>query len=85
MAASALQSGDNISLLNNNAGYITGISSSDVTTALGYTPENASNKVTTISASSTDAQYPSAKCVYDAIQAGGGGIQYAMVITDYTA
>lgn len=29
--------------------------------------ENASNKVTTISASSTDSQYPSAKCVYDLI------------------
>jgi hypothetical protein len=69
----------------NPAGYITGITSSDVTTALGYTPENANNKVTSISASSTDTQYPSAKCVYDAIQEGGGGIQYAMVITDYTA
>ena len=29
--------------------------------------ENISNKVTSISASSTDTQYPSAKCVYDAI------------------
>lgn len=29
--------------LENGAGYITGISSSDVTTALGYTPYNASN------------------------------------------
>ena len=84
LAASALQSGDNISLLNNNAGYITSITSSDVTTALGYTPEDANNKVTSISASSTDTQYPSAKCVYDAIQEGGGGIQYAMVVTDYT-
>jgi len=27
--------------------------------------ENSSNKVTTISSSSTDTQYPSAKCVYD--------------------
>lgn len=35
--------------------------------------EDKSNKVTSISASSTDTQYPSAKCVYDAIQAGGGG------------
>lgn len=32
------------------------------------TKENTSNKVTSISASSTDSQYPSAKCVYDAIQ-----------------
>jgi hypothetical protein len=35
--------------------------------------EDKSNKVTSISASSTNTQYPSAKCVYDAIQAGGGG------------
>jgi len=37
------------------------------------TREKSSNKVTSLSASSTDTQYPSAKCVYDAIQAGGGG------------
>lgn len=43
------------------------ITSSDVTTALGYTPENRANKVTTISASSTDTQYPSAKCVNSAL------------------
>lgn len=43
LADSALQSGDNISELNNNVGYITGITSSDVTTALGYTPYNSSN------------------------------------------
>ena len=30
--------------------------------------------VTSISASSTDTTVPSAKCVYDAIQAGGGGV-----------
>jgi len=35
--------------------------------------EDKSNKVTAISSSSTNTQYPSAKCVYDAIQAGGGG------------
>lgn len=29
--------------------------------------ENTSNKVTSISSSSTDSQYPSAKCVYDLI------------------
>lgn len=63
LAESALQSGDNISELNNDSGYITssalsgyatetwvgqqgyitGITSSDVTTALGYTPYNSSN------------------------------------------
>ncbi len=43
------------------------ITSSEVTTALGYTPENQANKVTSISSSSTDTQYPSAKCVYDIV------------------
>lgn len=33
--------------------------------SLGYTAENTSNKVTSISGSSTDTQYPSAKLVYD--------------------
>ena len=37
------------------------------------TLELQSNKVTSISSSSTDTEYPSAKCVYDAIAAGGGG------------
>lgn len=41
--ASAIQPWDNISELNNNSGYITGISCGDVTTALGYTPYNSSN------------------------------------------
>lgn len=51
--------------LTNNAGFISGITSSDVTNALGYTPENINNKVTSLSSSSTDTQYPSAKLVYD--------------------
>ena len=29
--------------------------------------ENTSNKVTSLSANSTDSQYPSAKCVYDLV------------------
>lgn len=45
--------------LTNDSGYIT---SSALT---GY--EQTSNKVTSISSSSTDAQYPSAKCVYDIV------------------
>ena len=31
------------------------------------------NKVTSLSSSSTDIQYPSAKCVYEALQGAGGG------------
>jgi len=42
-------------------------SKSETDTALGAKEANA-NKVTSISSASTDTQYPSAKCVYDAIQ-----------------
>ena len=45
------------------------VTSQDVTGALGFTPESAANKVTSLSASSTNTQYPSAKCVYDSIEA----------------
>lgn len=43
LADTALQPNDNVSELTNDAGYITGITSSDVTTALGYTPYSAAN------------------------------------------
>ena len=36
--------------------------------SLGYTAENTSNKVTTLSSSSTDTQYPSAKLLYDKLE-----------------
>jgi len=39
----ALQPNDNISELINDVGYITGITSSDITTALGFTPYNSTN------------------------------------------
>lgn len=47
LAASALQPNDSNTLLTNDAGYITGIDSSDVITALGYTPLPSSNVVST--------------------------------------
>lgn len=43
LADSALQPNDNISELVNNVGYITGITSSDIQTALGYTPYDSAN------------------------------------------
>lgn len=43
------------------------ITKDSIVTALGYTPEDAANKTTALSASSTGAQYPSAKAVWDAI------------------
>lgn len=46
LAVSAIQPGDDISDLNNDAGYITGIDSGDVTTALGYTPADSSSLAT---------------------------------------
>lgn len=42
-ADTALQPNDKISLMDNDAGYISSITSLDVTTALGYTPYNATN------------------------------------------
>ena len=42
--------------------------------ALGFTPENSANKTTTLSGTSTNAQYPSAKAVWDTIQAETEGI-----------
>ena len=43
LADSALQPNDNISELVNNVGYITGITSSDIQTALGYIPYSSEN------------------------------------------
>lgn len=43
LADTALQPGDNISDLTNDSGFITGINSSDVTSALGYTPVDPSD------------------------------------------
>ena len=40
--------------------------------AVGGSPESSTNKVTSLSNESTDTQYPSAKCVYDAVQGVGG-------------
>lgn len=45
------------------------ISAQDVEDALGYTPESTSNRVTTITSASTDTTYPSAKAVYNGLQA----------------
>ena len=51
----ALQPNDDITKLNNNAGYISGITSTDVTNALGYTPYNSTNPAGYISeVTSTD-------------------------------
>lgn len=49
--------------VNNLVNYTT---TTDMNTALGN-KEDKSNKVTSISSSSTDTQYPSAKCVYDIV------------------
>ena len=55
------------------------VNSSDADTIT--TLEAQENKVTTLSSSNTDTEYPSAKCVYDAIQAGGGGIPTSALVT----
>ena len=58
-ADTALQPNDNITELNNNAGYITGSAIINMQTT--------SNLVTSVSSASTDSQYPSAKLFYDTI------------------
>lgn len=73
----------NVSAFTNDAGYLT---SAPVTSVNGQTGavtglQTTSNLVTSISSSSTDAQYPSAKCVYDAIaNAGGGGSANVLIL-----
>lgn len=56
----------NVSAFTNDAGYLT--QHQDISGK-----ENITNKVTSMSVSSTDTEYPSAKCVYDALQNAGGG------------
>lgn len=41
------------------------LSGSDITTRLGFTPENIANKVISITGLSTDSQYPTAKLLFD--------------------
>lgn len=43
------------------------VTKDSIVTALGYTPENAANKTTALSASSTNTQYPGANAVWNAI------------------
>lgn len=57
LADTALQPNDNISELNNDAGYITSSALS------GY--QTTANLVTSVSSASTNSQYPSAKLFYD--------------------
>ena len=56
--STALQPSDNVSELVNDAGYITGIDSTDISTALWYTPYDASNPAGYIT-SAWDVYWPS--------------------------
>jgi len=58
-----LVSGTNIKTINSNS--LLGSGDIAVQASLGFTPENSSNKVITLSGTSTDVEYPSAKLVYD--------------------
>ena len=49
------------------AGSDASVTKANITAALGYTPENAANKTTDLSASSTNTQYPGANAVWNAI------------------
>ena len=50
----------------------------DVIESVTTAKEDKSNKVTTLSSSSTDTQYPSAKCVYDLI----GDVETILTVID---
>ena len=50
--------------------------------ALGFTPEDSANKTTTLSGTSTDTQYPSAKAVWDTIQTETTGIANEADVTE---
>lgn len=85
LGATSIQPNDNITELNNNAGYITGITSSDVTTALGYTPIEAIATGTTdgtISVDGTDvAVYGLGSAAYTASTAYATSAQGALADT----
>ena len=84
LADTALQPGDNVSELANDSGYITGITSSDVTTALGYTPYDSSNPSGYISGiSSSDVTTALGYTPYDSANPSGyiSGITSLMVTT----
>ena len=55
-------------VLNSSTNVLTITKSDNTTIAIDFNSfENNANKVTSLSSSSTDTQYPSAKCVYDLI------------------
>ena len=49
------------------AGFDALLTSTAITTELGFTPQSTGNLVTSVSSASTDAQYPSAKLFYDTV------------------
>ena len=69
-ANTAITAGTHTKISYDSKGLVTGGSdllNSDVTTALGFTPENSSNKVTSWSNTTTDTNYPSEKLVKDSL------------------
>lgn len=63
-----IQVGDMIIAVVNSPGQ-TAVNWDSINTNLGYIPEDEANKVTSITGSSTDVQYPSAKLLYDQLLA----------------
>lgn len=71
LADTSIQPNDNITLLNNNAGYITGIDNADVVNALGYTPYDSSNPAGYI----TSASLPTVNNSIITIQKNGSTVE----------
>ena len=64
--------------VNQNGTITITLSDGTTVTSTGAVIESTSNKVTTIDVNSTNAEYPSAKAVYDAVQ----GISYTLTLQD---
>ena len=84
LIGTALQPNDNISELTNNAGYITGINSTDVTTALGYTPVNPSSLATVATSGDYDDLIDKPTIPTDTTDlTNGAGYITSSALTDY--
>jgi len=78
----AVNIGDSVRALSNTPGQ-TATNWDILESNIGYVPENSANKVTSLSGSSTDTQYPSAKLAYDqlALKAPATSPTFAASIT----
>lgn len=63
-------------------GVATPLTLTNLLATLGYSPENVVNKVTSISAASTNTEYPTAKLLYDTVNNLSGSFSGSVNLTD---